>query len=333
MRVTHDHRPTFRFAPSPNGELHLGHAYSALLNFEAARRHGGRFLLRIEDIDRTRSRPELVAGVFDVLGWLGLTWEQPVRLQSEHFSDYRAAADRLQAAGLLYPCFASRAEIEAAVSGSDRTDPDGAALYPGIWRDADPALVAARTATGEPFAMRLHMERAAGGWRQLRRGETCLALLQHGNPSEGETSLAATPLAAGQNHLASAPLDVDLTYLRFDAEDLSKSHTIVCHPRRWGDCIIMRKETPTSYHLSVVVDDALQGVTHVIRGQDLEPSTDVHVLLQALLSLPTPAYHHHRLIIGPDGEKLSKRLASTSLSQLRAEGAIPADIRRLVGLR
>jgi glutamyl-Q tRNA(Asp) synthetase len=282
-------RPTFRFAPSPTGELHLGNIYSALLNFDTARRHGGRFLLRIEDIDVTRSRPEFVADIFDMLGWLGLDSEQPVRRQSEHFADYRTAADRLQASGLLYPCFASRADIEAA-AGSERTDPDGARLYPGLWRHADAATVSRRLGTGEPFAMRLNMGRALD------------------------------------------TLDHDLIYGAFDPTDLQVGAARVARPDRWGDGVIVRKETPTSYHLSVVVDDALQGVTHVIRGQDLEAATDVHVLLQTLLSLPTPAYHHHPLLRGPTGQKLSKSLGSISLRQLRAEGATPADIRRLVGL-
>ena len=282
-------RPTFRFAPSPNGELHLGHAYSALLNFDAARRHDGRFLLRIEDIDAGRSKPEHVAGIFDILSWLGIDWEEPVRWQSEHFVDYRASADRLLTDDLLYPCFASRMEIELAV-GENRRDPDGARRYPGIWRHADRATVSRRTASGEPFALRLNMGRA-------------LDTLTH-----------------------------DLMFGAFDPTDLVIGAARVARPDRWGDCVVVRKEMPTSYHLSVVVDDALQGVTHVIRGKDLEAATDVHVLLQALLGLPAPAYHHHQLLMGPDGEKLSKRLASASLRQMRAEGATPADIRRLAGL-
>jgi glutamyl-Q tRNA(Asp) synthetase len=283
-------RPTFRFAPSPNGELHLGHAYSALLNADAAQRTGGRMLLRIEAIDPMRARPEFVAGALDVLAWLGIGWEEPVRLQSEHFDDYQAAADQLRAISLLYPCFASRTEIEAACAGSGKTDPEGAPLYPGLWRDADPAAVAARMASGEPFAMRLDMERAIG------------------------------------------KIDIDLMYGAFDPSDLQVGAAKLARPDRWGDCVIVRKDVPTSYHLSVVVDDALQGVTHVMRGKDLQAATDVHVLLQALLGLPTPVYHHHRLIAGPDGQKLSKQLGSTSLRQMRADGATPADIRRLAGL-
>ncbi len=283
-------RPTFRFAPSPNGELHLGNVYSALLNHDTARRHDGRFLLRIEDIDLARARPQYVADALDILAWLGLDWEQPVRRQSQHFSDYRAAADRLQADGLLYPCFASRTEIEAATPGQGAADPDGSQLYPGIWREAEPAMVSRKMAGGEPYALRLNMARA-------------------------RTSMAR-----------------ELSYNAFDPATLRTAATNLAHPERWGDCVIVRKETPTSYHLSVVVDDAQQGVTHVIRGKDLEAATDVHVLLQRFLGLPAPLYHHHKLLTGPDGKKLSKSLGATSLSQMRADGATPADIRRLAGL-
>jgi glutamyl-Q tRNA(Asp) synthetase len=315
-------RPTFRFAPSPNGELHLGHAYSALLNFDLAQRHGGRFLLRVEDVDLTRSRPEHVAGIFDQLAWLGIAWEEPVRRQSEHFADYLAAAAKLLADGLLYPCFATRADIEAATRGIEAKDPDGAPLYPGIWRGADPASIVARQSAGEPFAMRLDMGRALAHWR--RRGGLRPPAINE-LADKGRPHAALTQLAAGQNH-------ADLSYFRFDPDNLPASQPVACQPERWGDAVIVRKETPTSYHLSVVVDDALQGVTHVVRGMDLEAATDIHRLLQDLLDLPQPAYFHHALITGPDGEKLAKRLASTSLRQMRAEGATPADIRRLAGL-
>jgi glutamyl-Q tRNA(Asp) synthetase len=282
--------PIFRFAPSPNGRLHLGHAYSALLNFDLARRHGGRFLLRIEDIDVGRSRPDFVAGIFEDLRWLGLSWEQPVRLQSEHFAGYRAAAERLAARELLYPCFASRTEIEAAAPGdATRRDPDGASLYPGLWRGADPAEVARRKTAGEPFAMRLDMTRA---------------------------ERLARPLSVA----CFAPNDPFTIKLR------------PAEPTRWGDAVLQRKETPTSYHLSVVVDDALQGVTHVVRGTDLEAATDLHRLLQALLGLPAPAYHHHRLITDEKGRKLAKSLRDTSMAELRRDGASPEDVRRMVGV-
>jgi len=278
--------PVFRFAPSPNGRLHLGHAYSALLNFELARRHGGRFLLRIEDIDVARSRLEYVAGIFEDLRWLGLSWEEPVRHQSQHFASYRAAADRLAALGLLYPCFASRSEIEAAAILSD---PDGAPVYPGLWRGADAGEVARRKAAGEPFVMRLYM--------------------------------------AGAERLA-GPLVV----ASFEQDDPFTLEARPAEPARWGDAVLQRKETPTSYHLAVVVDDALQGVSHVVRGTDLEAATDVHRLLQALLGLPAPAYHHHHLITDEKGRKLAKSLRDTSLAELRRDGASPEDIRRMVGV-
>ena len=282
--------PVLRLAPSPNGQLHLGHAYSALLNDQLARRLGGRLLLRIEDIDPGRSRPEFVAQVFDDLAWLGLSWQEPVRQQSNHLADYRAAAAKLQSLGLLYPCFASRTEIEAAAGVMSATDPDGAPIYPGLWRDADTMEVERRRASGEPFALRLDMARA-------------LALLPR-----------------------------PLSYSAFELADPGSLRLVSADPGLWGDPVIVRKETPTSYHLSVVHDDALQGVTHVIRGKDLEAATGLHVLLQALLGLPSPVYHHHRLIAGPGGRKLSKSLGDTSLVQLRRDGVSPVDIRRLVGL-
>jgi glutamyl-Q tRNA(Asp) synthetase len=276
-------QPVFRFAPSPNGELHLGHAYSALLDFETARRAGGRFLLRIEDIDRTRCRPEYEAGIYRDLGWLGIAWEEPVRRQSEHFADYAAALRKLEAIGLVYPAFLSRTEIGALARGRD---PDGAPLYPGIDRDLDPDEAARRIAAGAPYAMRLRMDEAA---------ERAGAL------SWTETGEAGTV-------------------------------TVDADPRSWGDVVLARKETPTSYHLSVVVDDAMQGVTHVVRGRDLFHATSVHVLLQRLLDLPTPVYHHHRLVTDASGRKLSKSDRDTSLRALREAGATPDDVRRMVGL-
>ena len=283
-------QPTFRFAPSPNGRLHLGHAYSALLNFELARRLDGRFLVRIEDIDPARSRPELVADIIEDLTWLGLVWEQPVRRQSEHFDDYRKPAGRLSAAGLLYPCFASRRDIEAASAGSGARDPDGAPIYPGLWRDAEPPAVAARLAGGAPHALRLDMQRA----------------------------------------LVHAPGELD--FQTFSLADGSPAEVVAARAERWGDAVIVRKETPASYHLSVVVDDALQGVTHVVRGEDLEAATGLHRLLQALLGLAPPLYHHHRLITDECGRKLAKSLGDTSLKQLRQDGATPGDVRGWVGL-
>ncbi|MCB1499570.1 MAG: tRNA glutamyl-Q(34) synthetase GluQRS [Bauldia sp.] len=283
-------QPVFRFAPSPNGELHLGHAYSALLDFDLCRRAGGRFLVRIEDIDPARCRPEYEAQILDDLAWLGLAWEQPVRRQSEHFSEYAAVRARLEDMDLVYPAFLSRADIAAAARDPDwPRDPDGAPLYPGADRDLDPAEAARRIAVGAPHAFRLRMDAAAA-----RAGP--LAWSESGAGPAGETG------------------------------------TVAADPRAWGDVVLARKETPTSYHLSVLVDDAAQGVTHVVRGRDLFHATSVHVLLQRLLGLPTPTYHHHRLVTDASGRKLAKSDRDTSLRSLRAAGATVADIRAMVGL-
>jgi glutamyl-Q tRNA(Asp) synthetase len=286
--------PVFRFAPSPNGHLHLGHALSALINFEMARAAGGRFILRIEDIDAARCRPEYEQSIYDDLAWLGIVWEAPVRRQSEHFEDYRAALAQLEAQGLVYPTFESRAEIAALVAERDRSggwprDPDGAPLYPGRARDLDVVTGRRRSAAGEPHAWRLDMAAAAAAAGPLSWSET-------GAGPAGETG------------------------------------TVAAFPAHWGDVVLGRKEIPTSYHLSVVVDDARQGVTHVVRGQDLFWSSSVHRVLQALLGLPAPVYCHHRLILDTDGRKLSKSTRATALHDLRAAGAEPSDIRRIVGL-
>jgi glutamyl-Q tRNA(Asp) synthetase len=287
-------QPVVRFAPSPNGRLHLGHAYSALLNAEFARRFGGRFLLRIEDIDITRCRPEFEAAIYDDLAWLGLAWEHPVRRQSEHFAGYRAIAERLRRRGLLYPCFCSRADvatdvgIREAQSGADwPRDPDGALLYPGTCRRLLGTEIRGRIAAGHAHAWRLDM------------------------------------------HAAGRQVPGPLTFARFSlagAEEL-----IAARPDQWGDVVIVRKEIPTSYHLSVVIDDAGQGITHVIRGLDLEAATDLHVLLQALLDLPSPAYHHHRLIRDDEGGKLSKSLRSEPIAALRAWGITAQEVRSTLG--
>jgi glutamyl-Q tRNA(Asp) synthetase len=284
---------TFRFAPSPNGRLHLGHALSALIGFEMARTAGGRFLVRVEDIDMGRSRAELIAAIFEDLRWLGLTWEEPVLRQSEHFDTYRRAADRLQEMGLLYPCFATRSEIAAAVSAGHRADPDGAPFYPGLQRGLTAAAIAERRARGEPYALRIDMARALDRARQML----------------GDAALTFTSIA----------------------DDGSES-IVAADPARWGDAVIVRKDLPASYHLACVVDDARQGITDVTRGQDLLAATDLHRLLQVLLELPAPRYYHHRLLTDTQGRKLSKSTGDTSLASLRAAGATPADIRRLIGL-
>jgi glutamyl-Q tRNA(Asp) synthetase len=290
--------PVFRFAPSPNGYLHLGHAYSALLNFDLARQAGGRFLLRIEDIDAIRCRPEFETAIYQDLAWLGIAWEAPVRRQSEHFRAYHDAIERLTAQGLIYPSFESRAEIARLVAqrdagapehGSWPRDPDGAPLYPGTARLLSTGERERLMAQGAPYALRLDM--------------------------------AAAIARVG-----------DLAWSERGAGPAGESGAVAARPQAWGDVILARKETPTSYHLSVVIDDALQGVNEVVRGEDLFWSTSVHRLLQALLGLPQPIYRHHRLMLDAAGQKLSKSTEATGLRDLRAEGATPADIRRLVGL-
>jgi glutamyl-Q tRNA(Asp) synthetase len=286
--------PVFRFAPSPNGYLHLGHACSALLNFDLARRSGGRFLLRIEDIDATRCRPEYEAAIYEDLAWLGIVWETPVRRQFEHFAAYRDAIDKLSAQGLIYPSFESRAEIVQLVAAREKAapwprDPDGAPLYPGPAKSLTPDERQILLASGAPFALRLDMEAAIARAGQLTWNE-------QGAGPNGETG------------------------------------TVLARPEAWGDVILARKETPTSYHLSVVIDDALQGVTDVVRGEDLFWSTSVHRLLQQLLGAPQPVYRHHRLVRDDAGQKLSKSTKATGLRELRADGATPTKIRQLVGL-
>jgi glutamyl-Q tRNA(Asp) synthetase len=283
-----------RFAPSPNGYLHLGHAYSALLNADMARDLGGRLLLRIEDIDTTRSRPEYEAAIYEDLTWLGIFWEQPARRQSEHFPDYEAALLTLDAMGVLYPSFESRSEIAALVAERDRVgrwprDPDGVPLYPGRGRKLSADERKRRVYSGEPYALRLAMDAAVARAGVLTWTETGLG-------PQGQTG------------------------------------RVIAVPQMWGDVIVARKETPASYHLSVIIDDALQGVSDVVRGQDLFWATGIHRLLQALLDLPEPGYHHHKLILDTDGNKLSKSTQAKSLRELRAAGATAADIRRMVGL-
>jgi len=269
-----------RFAPSPTGYLHLGHALSALTAAKLAER----FVLRIEDIDTARCRPMFEQAICEDLAWLGLAWETPVRRQSEHLADYRAALDRLAARGLTYPCFCTRRQIQAEIARSPSAPqgPDGP-LYPGTCRALDPAERARRTAAGEDHAIRLDVARAAA---------------------------LAGPLT-WQDDLAGR---------------------VAATPERLGDVVLARKETPTSYHLAVSVDDALQGVTLVVRGQDLFEATHVHRLLQALLDLPSPRYRHHRLLLDASGRRLAKRDGAVTLRALRAAGRTPADIRRMVGL-
>ncbi|MGJ4858763.1 tRNA glutamyl-Q(34) synthetase GluQRS [Labrys sp. La1] len=293
-----NNRPVLRFAPSPTGHLHLGHALSAFENERWAAATGGRLLLRIEDIDTTRCRPEFVAALLEDLAWLDLPFEPWPRRQSEHFDLYREALDRLAGMGLLYRSYASRTEIAAAIDRPDHPrdpgitrDPDGTPLYPRAALAAadDPA----ERGPTEPFALRLDMTAALA------------------------KAAALVPTLFWREQAA--------------AED-GGFEAIPAAPERWGDVVLARKEFPASYHLAVVVDDALQGITHVVRGRDLYHATGLHRLLQTLLGLPEPIYHHHGLILGLDGEKLSKSARSTSLRALRADGVTPAQIRGMAGI-
>ena len=289
-------RPTFRFAPSPNGELHLGHAYSALLNAEMAARTGGRLLLRIEDIDTERCTPEFEAGIYRDLEWLGIEWESPVRRQSEHFAEYTKLLDRLVEAELVYPAFMSRGEMRAHIAEAENNgrtwprDPDGVPLYPGLDKTLTSRERRRRMAAGDPFGWRLDMAAAIGALR--------------------------TPPA----------------WTEFADADMNSTRTVDARPDLWGDVVLARRDVPTSYHLSVAADDALQGVTHVVRGLDLFAATGIHRLLQMLLGLSEPAYFHHRLILGPDGRKLSKSLRDTGIDALRSSGRTADDVKRMVGL-
>ena len=287
--------PVLRFAPSPNGYLHLGHALSAMLNFDMARETGGRFLLRIEDIDASRCRGEFEDAIYEDLAWLALCWDEPVRRQSEHLSAYAQALAHLETMGLIYASFETRAEIARLVAaregaGTWPRDPDGAPLYPGRGKSLTIAERRCREAAGEPCALRLDMAAA------LARAAAPLTWRESGAGPAGETG------------------------------------TIAANPAAWGDVVLARKDTPTSYHLAVVVDDALQGITCVVRGEDLFHATGLHRLLQHLLGLPQPDYHHHRLIRDEEGRKLSKSTHATGLRELRAAGVAPADVRRMIGL-
>jgi glutamyl-Q tRNA(Asp) synthetase len=354
--------PVFRFAPSPNGYLHLGHALSALLNADMARAGGGRLLLRIEDIDAARCRPEYEVAIYEDLAWLGLTFEQPVRRQSEHYDDYRAALGRLDAQALIYPSFESRGEIAALVAERDAQgpmlqgnwprDPDGVPLYPGAAKSIAAAERARRMQAGEPYALRLDMTAALSFLTSPLAGEVARPTgPAKGRPddklreSEGErvggkqqtqNQFSDTPLPnpppQGGREQKTAARAFNLTWAETGAGPAGETGTITADPTAWGDAILARKDAPASYHLAVVVDDASQGITDVVRGRDLFHSTSIHRLLQALLGLPQPRYHHHRLILDADGRKLSKSTLATGLRELRAQGLGPADIRRLVGL-
>jgi glutamyl-Q tRNA(Asp) synthetase len=268
-----------RFAPSPTGYLHRGHAFSALTAHEAARHAGGRFLLRIEDIDATRCRPQFEAAIYEDLAWLGLAWEEPVRRQSAHLEDYARALRELGERGLIYRCFRTRREVADAIASA----PHGAME---VFRGSPlpPDEEEARVEAGEAFAWRLSLdaaERVLGGFEKLT----------------------------------------------FE----NNGETVHARPQLGGDVVLARKDVGVAYHLAVVVDDALQGITHVIRGEDLFEATHVQRLLQALLGLPVPIYRHHRLLLGPDGRRYAKRDKAETLRTLRAQGMTAAQIRRELG--
>jgi glutamyl-Q tRNA(Asp) synthetase len=278
-----------RFAPSPTGYLHMGHAYAAAIAWQQARQNGGRFLVRIEDIDLSRCRAECGAAILDDLRWLGLAWDGPVRVQSEHLDDYRRVLAQLSARDLLYPCFCTRADIAREVAQSTSAPhiphgPDGALLYPGLCRGLSPDIRAARRERGEPYALRLDMTRALE--------------------------------AVGQT----------LTY------EEEKNGTMICRPDRFGDVVLARKDAPASYHICVTHDDFSQGVTLVTRSLDLQPATDVHRLLQALMGWPAPRYAHHAALTDAAGRRLAKRDGATSLRALREAGTTADAIRRTIGL-
>jgi len=271
-----------RFAPSPTGNLHLGHAYSALFAFNAAREANGTFLLRIEDIDPSRCHPAFEQQIYADLSWLGLTWSTPVRRQSDHLDAYQHALASLESRHLTYPCFCTRGDIEAEINaaGGAPHGPDGP-IYPGTCRHLGDDERKSRIAAGEPHAIRLDVAAAS----------------EHAGP------LSWYDIGLGERTAA---------------------------PEQFGDVVLARKDTPTSYHLSVTLDDHLQGVTLVTRGSDLVEATDIHRLLQALLNLDVPTYHHHRLLYGADGKRFAKRDHGLTLKSLREEGASPEDIKRMI---
>ncbi len=282
--------PAFRFAPSPNGLLHIGHAYSAIQLYEMAKKYAGRLYLRIEDIDKARSQECFSAAILRTTHWLGIKWQEPVLYQSDNFQLYDSAINDLCELGLLYPCFASRSEIKQALSNNQaiEKDPDGAPVYPDIYKDYPEEKAKERILSGEPYALRLHMDRAITRAKKIER-EAGRGFVYQSIDQDGQ--LGSVPLAA----------------------------------ERWGDVVIKRKDTPTSYHLSVVIDDHNLGITHICRGKDLEAATEIHRILQINLGLSQPIYHHHDLVLYEDG-KLSKSKGHPSLFELREKGINPSEI-------
>jgi glutamyl-Q tRNA(Asp) synthetase len=277
--------PKFRFAPSPNGKLHLGHAYCALFTQFWAHKMGAEFILRIEDVDITRSRPEFINAIYEDLEWLGITWAAPVLQQSQRFDIYENHAQRLKDLGLLYPCYCSRREI---ADNAKQVDPDGAPLYPGTCKHLSEAQ---REVLGKSTP--------AKNWRL--------------------DTEAALNLTGPLTYSIAQPHPNDRPQIRY------------ARPQIWGDIVVQRLGTPTSYHLGVVVDDALQEISHVTRGRDLEAATHIHILLQFLLGFTSPLYTHHKLIMDAAGHKMSKSMQSTSLQSLREAGQTPRDIRTRLG--
>jgi glutamyl-Q tRNA(Asp) synthetase len=284
-------RTIVRFAPSPNGYLHLGHAYSALMNNHVARETGGRMLLRMENIDLARCRPEFETAIYEDLAWLGVDWETPCRRQSDHFADYASAMDRLERRGLAYPCFCSRGDVMAAVSSRPDwpSDPDGTPFYPGTCKRLSDEQRARRFGAGERASYRLDMDKAIAAFR-----------------------------------------GPELTWSEYRGG--SDRHQEVAQPWLWGDAVLSRKDIATSYHIAVVVDDAAQGVTDVVRGEDLFMATSLHRLLQALLDLPPPNYRHHALLRDGAGQKLSKSLRAKPLRTFRQEKHSVASVLSRIGM-
>jgi glutamyl-Q tRNA(Asp) synthetase len=284
-----------RFAPSPTGQLHLGHAFSALTAFQAAEREAGICLLRIEDIDTTRCKPEFEEAIFEDLTWLGCEWPKPVRRQSAHLPDYARALGQLAEDKLVYRCFKTRKEIAEEIARAPHQageGPDGA-IYLGPVEPMSPDEEAERVAAGEAFSWRLSLSASRD---YLGEAFDALSFLEEGSGPAGESGM------------------------------------VQANPALLGDVILGRKDVGASYHLACVHDDALQGVTHVIRGQDLFFATHLHVLLQALLGLPQPLYRHHRLLVGEDGKRFAKRDKSLTLQSLREAGKTPREIKTMVGL-
>lgn len=285
----------FRFAPSPNGHLHLGHAYSALLNLKMARDSGGKCLLRIEDIDTQRCTPELELQMLKDLEWIGFEWDEEPRRQSLHFEEYREALNRLNSQKLLYPSFMSRSEIKKLIQSKEVTqgdwprDPDGSPLYPGTERNWPEEKRKELMAQSKDFALRLDMQKA--------------------------TSKTGTKI----------------TWNEISKTDASTTQ-VIKDPGMWGDVVLARKDMPVSYHLCCTLDDELQNITHVVRGKDLFEASSVQELIRKLLGFKSPCYHHHDLIVDAEGKKLSKSLKHKSLMELRAAGLTPSDIRRNIGL-